>query len=244
MTYDPGYGGQPGGQQFQFYDNPVPDVTQPFGGYGPPSSPAQPTSPGYGTGYGSPAQVSPPAYPGGGNVGRAADRGPRPSTVTIAVGLVFVGVGLAFIGTVLSHLFWTEAFHKLSGESSEIAETTKTVAGVMTFVGAGVNLIAAAGASICAILALRGSNGARITLCVLAGVFAGWKLMCGGYSLITSINGDSAKELRDKVGDAMYLLYAAVGIDVVLMVLAIGIIALLLVGVSNRFFNPARVPRY
>ncbi len=139
---------------------------------------------------------------------------------------------------------WTEAFHKLSGESSEIAETTKTVAGVMTFVGAGVNLIAAAGASICAILALRGSNGARITLCVLAGVFAGWKLMCGGYSLITSINGDSAKELRDKVGDAMYLLYAAVGIDVVLMVLAIGIIALLLVGVSNRFFNPARVPRY
>jgi hypothetical protein len=40
----------------------------------------------------------------------------------------------------------------------------------------------------------------------------------------------------------MYLLYAAVAIDVVLMVLAIGIIALLLVGASNRFFNPARVP--
>jgi hypothetical protein len=171
-----------------------------------------------------------------------ADRGPRPSTVTTAMALVFVGVGLAFIGTVLSHLFWTEAFDKLSGGSSEVAETTKTFTGVMTFVGAGINLIAAAGASICAIVAMRGSNGARITLSVLCGVFAGWKLMCGGYSLVTSVSGDAADELRDKLGDSMFLLYGAVGVDFVLMVIALGIIALLMLGASNRFFNPPKVP--
>jgi hypothetical protein len=223
MTYDPGYGNQP-----PYSDrSPVPDVSQPYGG--PP-------------GYGPPVQVSPPAYPGHANVVQAADPGPRPSTVTAAVALVFVGVGLAFIGTVLNHLYWTEAFKQLSSGSAEVADTLNTFTGAMTFIGAGVNLLAAAGASICAIIAMKGSNGARITLCVLCGLFAGWKLMCGGYSLVTSTTGQVAAEMRKEVGDAIYLLYAALGVDFVLMVVAIGIVALLMVGVSNRFFNPPKVP--
>ncbi|MGH3736934.1 MAG: hypothetical protein ACRDT6_15185 [Micromonosporaceae bacterium] len=269
MTYDPGYGqpnygpppgGAPGygpppgyGQDqqasspFASDPSPVPDVSQPISGFPPPPGPPMSGPPMSGPPMSGPPMSGPPmpppisgapASPAYGPPGGApADRGPRPATVNAAVGLTFVGVALAFVGTVLSHLFISELTSL--GADSSAAEDLKNIGKGWTLIGAGANLIAAAGASVCAVLSLRGSNGARITLAVLCGLFAGWKLTCGGWSAIT-LTGDSSD--YEAIGDAMPFWYGAIAIDLVLLVVAIVILSLLLVGSSNRWFSPPRTP--
>lgn len=258
----PSYGPPPGYGQpeepsspFAADPSPVPDVSQPISGFPPPPGPppmsgppmggppmsgppmsgppisGAPASPAYGpTGL--------PAYPGAAGA-PAADPGPRPTTVTAAVALTFAGVALAFVGTVLTHLFVTEAFAAANtSNNAELEESLKSVSSTWTFVSAGLNLVAAAGVSICAIISMRGSNGARITLSVLCGLFAGWKLTCGGYWAATSF---AAKpEDTEVIGSAMPFLWGAVAIDMLLMFIAIAILALLLVGPSQRFFSPPK----
>jgi hypothetical protein len=159
--------------------------------------------------------------------------------VTLAVTLTFVGIALAFVGTVLSHLAMTD----LAGQDApaEAQDAMQAVSGISTFMVAGVNLVAAAGTSICAISAMRGSNGGRITLCVLCGLFAGWKLMCGGYNIVAQ-SQDPVQEVLVQFGDAARFLYAAVAVDFFLMFVALGIMVLLLTGSASRYFNPPRVP--
>ncbi|MGH3646958.1 MAG: hypothetical protein ACRDTM_07260 [Micromonosporaceae bacterium] len=280
MTYDPGYGQQPGhgnqppyggqpsygppGQEasspYAADPSPVPDVSQPIGGFppppGPPMSgppmggPPMPGPPMSGPPMSGPPISGAPASPAYGPTGlpmhpgagmATADPGPRPQTVTAAIALTFVGVALAFVGTVLTHLFVTEAFSAANTSgNAELEESLKSISSSWTFISAGINLVAAAGASICAIFSMRGSNGARITLAVLCGVFAGWKLTCGGYWAATTAAAKS--EDTAVIEDAMPFLWGAVGIDFVLLLVALGILTLLLVGPSNRFFSPPKMP--
>lgn len=183
-----------------------------------------PASPGFG----------PPLSPYPGMV-PPVDPGQRPTTVTAAVALTFAGAALAFISTVLFFLFsdgW------MAAEALDTADDV-SVSGATTFIAAGINLVGAAGASACAIFATRGLNGARIMLCVLSCVFAVWKLSCGGFWGLAAV-GAGMDEDPAIAGAAAYL-YGAVAIDFVLMLLAIAIFVLLLVGQSNRFFNPPRM---
>ncbi|MGH3728772.1 MAG: hypothetical protein ACRDTU_08470 [Micromonosporaceae bacterium] len=263
MTYDPGYGNQPYGNQppggqppaFAPDRSPVPDVSQPVSGFPPAAPYGQPPMSGppvSGPGVSGPPASPPyggpmgyPAYPAGQVVARV-DPGERPSLVTVAVVLTFLGIGLAFLGTVLLHLFWAEVLDTAGeGAPSEMTETFDSFSGALTFVAAGFNLLAGIGAAICAILAMRGSNGARITLCVLCGLFAGWKLMCGGYWTV-NVTAPAEESLRP-IESALPFMYGAAAIDGVLMLVGIAIVALLLTSPSNRYFNPPKVmatPRY
>jgi hypothetical protein len=215
MTYDPGYGGQPGGQQFQFYDNP-------------PAPPAPPEP--------VPAYLpAPPAYPGAGNLTGQHDPGPRPQTVTIAVVLTFAGIGLAFVAILMGYLAASD-LHPVTADNPLVddrvrANSTATdlLSIMISVVG---NLTAGAGAGVCAVFALRGSNGARIALAVLCGVFSVWKLACGGFGLL----GVRMASQLEVPGYRAGFGYAAAGLDLVLMLLAITIALLLLVGPSNQFF--------
>jgi hypothetical protein len=163
----------------------------------------------------------------------------RPAVVLLAVTLTFVGVALAFVGTLLSHLALADlAEQDVPGEMRDLMQA---MSGMSTFIAAGVNLVAAAGVSICAISAMRGSNGGRVTLCVLCGLFAGWKLMCGGYNLLI-YSQSTMEEVLDRLGGSVRYLYGAVAADLFLMMLAITILTLLLTGSANRYFKPVRVP--
>lgn len=214
MTYEPGYGAQP---YPPMSGPPVP--TPPVSG--PPTS-GPPVSPPYGP---------PPMIP-------VYQHPSRPTVVTVAVTLTFVGIALAFVGTLLSHLAMADlAAHNAT---AEVRETLGAVSGFSTFMLAGVNLVAAVGTSICAISVMRGSNGGRITLCVLAGLFAGWKLMCGGYEVIAQ-SQSPIQEVLTQFDDAARFLYAAFAVDFFLMVIALVILILLVTGTASQYFRLPRV---
>lgn len=244
MTY-PGYGGQPPQYSpFGSDPSPVPDVSQPVTGFPPPpagpppmSVPVMSVPPASGPPISGPPFSSPfpppmaPAY-------QFAPVG-RPTVVSLAVTLTFVGVGIAFVGTLLGHLALADLARQ--DTPAEVRDLMRAMSGISTFIAAGVNLVGAAGVSICAISAMRGSNGGRITLCVLCGLFAGWKLMCGGYNLLI-YSQDTMDEALAQLGGAVRYLYGAVAADLFLMFLAIAILVLLLTGPANRYFSPPRVP--
>jgi uncharacterized membrane protein len=162
----------------------------------------------------------------------------RPTVVTVAVTLTFIGIALAFVGTLLSHLAMADlAAHNAT---EEVRETLGAVSGFSTFMLAGVNLVAAVGTSICAISVMRGSNGGRITLCLLSGLFAGWKLMCGGYEVIAQ-SQSPIQEVLTQFDDAARFLYAAFAIDFFLLVIALVILVLLVTGTASQYFRSSRV---
>lgn len=249
MTYEPGYGAQPY-PPFGADRSPVPDVSQPVSGFPPPaegfapmsvppmSGPPVPTPPISGPPtsgppvsppYGPPPMIPVYQHPGG---------LVRPTVVTVAVTLTFMGIALAFVGTLLSHLAMADlAAHNAT---AEVRETLGAVSGFSTFMLAGVNLVAAVGTSICAISVMRGSNGGRITLCLLSGLFAGWKLMCGGYEVIAQ-SQSPIQEVLTQFDDAARFLYAAFAVDFFLMVVALVVLILLVTGTASQYFRAPRV---
>jgi len=251
MTYDPGYGGQQSQYSpFGSDPGPVPDVSQPMSGFPPPmisvppvsvpamSVPVMSVPPTSGPPISGPPISGPPVPPPY-VVPVVPVTIARPAVVSLAVTLTFVGIALAFVGTLLSHL----ALADLASQDlpAEMRDVMQMMSGMSTFIAAGVNLVAAAGISICAISAMRGSNGGRVTLCVLCGLFAGWKLMCGGYNLLI-YSQSTMEEVLAPLGDSVRYLYGAVAADLFLMLLAITILILLLTGPANRYFSPPKVP--
>lgn len=178
----------------------------------------------------SPGPVLSP-YPGAAALGSGHDPGPRPPQVTLAVALTFAGIGVAFLGVLL---FFLAGVDTTGSDSNRVIRQLAT----MTFLIGGVNLMASAGAAVAAVLTLRGANPARITLCVLCGLFAGWKLMCGGIGL-TGVVGRASYQGHIGLGIAAYAL------DLVLMLLALTILTLLLLGPAHQYFSkPRRIPSY
>jgi len=109
------------------------------------------------------------------------------------------------------------------------------------FIPLGFTTLAAAGAAIAAIFALRGSNGGRVTLCILMGLFAAWKL-CSGTG--TFFYGAALDQLVDEpevratgFDFPTALMYGQATVDLLLMALAIMIMVMLLVGSANRYFS-------
>ncbi|MGH3658405.1 MAG: hypothetical protein ACRDUA_17260 [Micromonosporaceae bacterium] len=162
---------------------------------------------------------------------------PRPVSVVLAVTLTFSGIVLAFLGVLLGYLANADVVSPAGQANAAMMSSA-----IGALLAAGFNLMAGSGAAVCAVFAMRGSNGARITLCVLTGVFAAWKLACGGIGLLgLSLMNNSA---APPPGYSIGLGYAASAIDLVLMLLAIGILVLLLIGTSHRYFSPPTQPRY
>ncbi|MGH3740764.1 MAG: proline-rich domain-containing protein [Micromonosporaceae bacterium] len=215
-----------------------------------PSSPAPYQSAPY---SGAPFPGSGPPLAAGAPLG--APHGPvaRPGSVTAAVMMTLAGVALAFVGTLLTYLFFEGIFNELNriaGESGDaqlnrdLKEITDIYSQLGVLLGAGGNLIAGAAAAACAVMTLRGFNGARISLAVLTGCFAGWKLFCGGSWLFGAISMQESlrqEGITEAQFDTPYeLLYGAVAIDFLLMVLAVVVMILLLTSAAGRYFKQGR----
>ncbi|MGH3646959.1 MAG: hypothetical protein ACRDTM_07265, partial [Micromonosporaceae bacterium] len=173
-------------------------------------------------------------YPGAAALSPRHDPGPRPPQVTLAVMLTFVGIGIAFLGVLLLFLGGIDA----SPGASTGGDRQARQAAAGAFILGGVNLMVATGTAVAAVFTLRGANPARVVLCVLCGLFAGWKLTCGGVGLVGRFTGNAGAG-NFGMGVAAYAL------DLVLMVLALVIITLLLLGPSHQYFSrPRRIPSY
>ncbi len=163
--------------------------------------------------------------------GQPAPASVRPPQVTVAVALTFVGIGIAFAGVLLLFLSGIDA------AAPGGAAQTRRAATVAIVLAAG-NLLTGLGAAVAATFTLRGSNAARIVLCALCALFATWKLTCGGLGLVNLYGGDAEISHYG-------LAITAYSLDLVLMVLALAIFALLLTGPSHRYVTtPQSLPVY
>jgi hypothetical protein len=213
----------------------------------PPSEggPAAPAPYGYGypqgyAGYGYPFETVVP-------------RPQRPAVVTIAIAATLVGVavsGLKVLGDLVFTLNYRTEMADALARQREVQDQagdapfdmndflTSYVLGI-SIGWAVVWLLAGVGATICAVLAGRGRNGARITLAVLAGLFILGAPCSSLFTPVTVLFDDP--ELSGTAG-SWFL--ASVLLAAVLAVLSIVILVLVLVPAANRFYRPGPGRRF
>ena len=175
----------------------------------------------------------------------------RPTTVTAAAGLM-VTVAVVYLASiaiaivVLTKIMsaTSQSIQQAGGDASTAATTIKITLGVTL----GLELIVTVGLMLLAVGNLRGRNGARITTFVVTGLF----LLCsvcgsaGNASMAASLSGtgSSQTQLTQQFYPSWYI-PTTIALNVVLSLLYIGIIILLAVPASNRFFKkqpPAPAP--
>lgn len=178
-----------------------------------------------------PAAAPPPPPPVPGGQARGP-RGPRPSTVTAAVGLMAFLILLNLVAIVVAltnrDILEDAARAQLEAQDQAVSEsavdTQTTVSLVATVV---IGLLLAVAFVVLALLLLRGSNVARIITWVVCGLF----LCDAGLGTVFSALG-AADSLP-----GWYVAYSYV--TLALQVLAyVGVIVLLLLRPSNAFFRP------
>jgi hypothetical protein len=219
---------------------PVPPVQIPTVGYPPPG--ARPDYPNPGM---EPTQNWGMAYPTYAVPGYAVlvPRPPRPQAVRLAIVLTYIGVALSGIQVVLSDVWvwgqrdtFTESMTENAGpgapDMTGIASTAFTVGIVLSAV---FWLLPAAGTVVCAVLAGRGRNAARIVLACLAGVFAANGLCGAGSALLFQTGGPS--RTMGTFGFGSGGPWWAIPFQFSLGALAVLICVLLLLPTANRYFS-------
>jgi hypothetical protein len=199
--------------------------------------------PGYAIGHGG------YPYPFGGVVPRP----PRPAVVTIAIIAIVVGVvvsGLKALGDLVltvgyrtemaQEIMRRQAVDELPSDAPMDMQGFFRAYLVALAVGWAVAwLLAAVAATVCAAFAGRGSQGARVTLAVLAGVFA-LAMPCNFFfSPLPLLLGDPVPGSGPRSWFVVSVLLAAV-----LFVLAWLVLILLLVPPANRFYRPGPGNRF
>jgi len=163
-------------------------------------------------------------------------RPPRPTSVRLAITLTYVGVGVATLEFLLNAaLTW----HDASVPTTTIGNTSLNQVGwVVGLVVAGVIswLLPGAGSVICAVLAWRGANPARIVLASLMGLFAVVNL-CQGVA--STVNG-FAPLARTATSSS----WIAAALSLIDFGLSVTIGVLLLVPSAQRFFSPGPGRRF
>jgi len=165
-----------------------------------------------------------------------AQRGPRPVPVTVASVLTFVGIPLAFVSTLLRWKGLDAMTDYLVGDMADDypsvvweAKAENARDAVVFFL---VDLAAGVGAAVSAIFVLRGAIAARVTLCVLAGLFVACRLalMAIHELWFAHIAGDS---------DLIGLIWGLAAVDLLLVGLAVGILVCLLLRSASEYFRPS-----
>jgi hypothetical protein len=218
----------------------------------PPSGqdPTQPAQFGYGYpgGYAAPYGAFAPAQ-----FETVVPRPPRPAVVTIAIIATLVGVvvsGLKVLGDLVFTLSYrTEMADALARQQELEKQATDAPFDMQDFltgyvlaisVGWAIAwLLAAVGATICAALAGRGRNGARVTLAVLAGLFVLAAPCSSLFSPVTVLLDDPG--LADTASTWFVVSVLLAG---ALALVAVLILVLLLVPPANRFFRPGPGRRF
>ena len=173
-------------------------------------------------------------------------RPPRPQTVTVALVLTYVGVGIAMAYLLVNSLSqWADRDRLISdtaGRADASGVDASSVVGVLLVVVAVFWVLVAAGLVVCAAIANRGSNAARITLSVLMGVVGLYQL-CGAISagavtVAASSGGTSANSpfAALNASSANIHWWSYVGSSL-LAVTGLIVFVLLIVPPTNRYFS-------
>lgn len=252
MSYDPRYG-QPYGQQpGSGWQPPGPSGSPyPVSGYPGPDPvsavPASPPAAGYPGMGGSP--------PGGPPPPQLVPRPPRPMIVFVATVLTLVAAAFAFADVFVSYFLvsgtrdglrtWSEAAGDSTEDIRAMTEFFDLVGGTTAIVSGVIYLLGAGGVIACAVLALRGSNPARITQVVLVGVYASGIFCCRGYSIVqfwaveSVLNSpDYQSSGRGPLELPTGLVWASTALNVLLCLMSAAIFVLLLLPAANRYFSP------
>lgn len=177
-------------------------------------------------------------------------RPPRPRIVIVALVATYLGVLLSGTQTVLSSRWlWSQRdsftrsmAENLPPDSPNLTGPTNTAIVIGISVAAVIWLLPATGAVVCAALAGRGRNGARIVLACLAGVFA-LNAFCGAGSGLAWRSTDVSSGLAPLGASAMAPWWA-IPFQLSLAALAVLICVLLLLPAANRYFSAGAGRRF
>jgi hypothetical protein len=181
----------------------------------------------------------------------------RPSTVSIAVWLLYLYAALQVVGVIVAVATlgrMQEAF-KLAFKETPNADQAGTIGAVIAVFYAIFGILFAAGFVVLAILDGKGKNPARIITWVLGGI----AVCCGGYGLISTAagasmnfgnsggsNGPTATEmqriLKDTLPSWYYPTLTALGIIELLAIIVA--VVLLAMPASNQFFRKQPEPTW
>jgi hypothetical protein len=181
----------------------------------------------------------------------AVQRPPRPTTVTVALALTYAGVGLSGANAIAGALYnWLNRGKLLSTvtadappDGPDMTSFLSTTIAASVVVSLVVWLLAAAGTVVCAVLARRGRNPARIVLAVLVGVFA-LNNLCGGAAGLFVAGTRSGGGSPSPFNATASLPWWTVPIQLILAVMAALICVLLLLRATNRYFSPGAGRRF
>jgi hypothetical protein len=192
--------------------------------------------------YPNPGWAPPPAAPAG-RTGRT-----RPATVTAAAGLM-VTVAVVYLAAIAMSIValtkvmsaTSQEVQQAGGSATTAATTIKVTVGVTLVF----ELIVTVGLMLLAVGNLRGRNGTRITTFVVSGLFL-LCAVCGsignaGVAASMTGQGESQTQLTQQLYPSWYI-PATIALDIVLTLLYVGIIILLAVPASNRFFKKQPAP--
>jgi hypothetical protein len=186
-------------------------------------------------------------YPYGAPLDTPIVRPARPTVVMTAVVLTYVGValsGLKAAAELAMTLNYRDDIVRLMREQGQFSGNDSGF-DRQTFLNAYITaipvaflmiwLLAGAGAVICAMRSARGSNGARLTLAVLSGLFVIGALCMGFFTTMSVLSNHENSSVRN-LGVAWTL--ASIGGGVVLAGIALTVLVLLFVPKARRYFTP------
>jgi hypothetical protein len=227
----------------------APPVNEQPGGGWVADEPRVPTA-GYAYSYADPAPnwgLAQPAAPG---YAVLVPRPPRPTVVRMAVLLAYAGAALSGVQTLLTYLYqWSHRRELLDAATAnapggapnmESMLNTSLVAGIV--IGSVVWLLAAAGTVVCAALAGRGRNPARIVLACLAGLFA-LSNLCGSVAGLL-LSGARAADALPTTSFGAQLPWWSLTLQAVLGLMAVALLVLVLLPAANRYFSPGPGRRF
>ena len=176
-------------------------------------------------------------------------RPPRPMTVTVGLMLTYVGVGVALVYLVINSISEWTTRDQVAADAARAQASgidTSSLVGVVLVIAAVFWVLVASGLVICAIIANRGSNGARITLASLMGVL-------GVYQLCTAISAGALKAIAssdtpsgDQSATSPFAAFNASSANIhwwsyvgssLLAVIALIVFVLLIIPPTNRYFS-------
>lgn len=203
------------------------------------------TSPGYPQGY-VPGNFGAYPYP----MALLVPRPPRPRTLAAALALTWVGIGLSALTSAVSVVMAVRYANAISVElaprrgapsSTGAADVLSAAPIVGALVSLAFSLLVALGMAICAVLATRGREPARIVLAALVGAIALYQLCASAVGAGTAILTENLPSGRSAPLDVSAFRtweYVSLGLDAVLGLLALVTCVFLLVPATNRYFRP------
>jgi len=231
--------------------NPIPNQSQPE--WPPPAYPTPPEA--YPTPAPYPAVVNPYQNWGlsylPGPVEMVVRRPPRPGVVSAAIGLVYSGIVLSAAEYTISYYMQWQLRDDLVAQTVDATnvdpvdatQLATTSMGIAIAIVAFVWLVVAASVVICAVLANRGRNGARITLAVILGILALANLCSAGNtfgSLLLAPDPPASEAFNSEA-----LLPWWMGVPpVILVAVCVAAAVLLLIPPANRYFNAGAGRRF